>query len=296
MSLVVVFATITRARRGTSLAPSSEHTPPPAGRTRTARLVVGLAVATGLLLRLAFGLGYWIDKPLTHDEREYLALARSLRAGEGLRYPTDGSPSQTRFSRAPGYPSFLALVGGEALTGPTPTSSPVPVKVTQSLVGAVGIVLIASLAWRISGPVAGALAALVAAVYPPLVWICAYVLSETVYSALALATVLVLDRVMGKPGERPRARTVLVALAAGLLTGATTLTRPVGLVFLALAVVWLATRSHRPARHRADGWRTRHDRSLDGPQRPRARASHPRVGAGRRESLDRESPPRAGRR
>lgn len=28
-----------------------------------------LAVALALLLRLAFGLGYWVGKPLTHDEQ-----------------------------------------------------------------------------------------------------------------------------------------------------------------------------------------------------------------------------------
>ena len=42
----------------------------------TLRLIL-LAAVAGLVLRAAFGLLYWVGKPLTHDEREYLALARS---------------------------------------------------------------------------------------------------------------------------------------------------------------------------------------------------------------------------
>ena len=53
--------------------------------TRTPR-AVWLAVAAGLVLRLAFGFGYWVGKPLTHDEREYLALAESLSEGRGFTY------------------------------------------------------------------------------------------------------------------------------------------------------------------------------------------------------------------
>ena len=46
----------------------------------------GVAIAVGVLLRLAFGLGYWTGKPLTHDEREYLALADQLwRTGAASR-------------------------------------------------------------------------------------------------------------------------------------------------------------------------------------------------------------------
>ena len=36
------------------------------------------AILLGLALRLAFGLGYWIDKPLTLDEQEYLLLAHNV--------------------------------------------------------------------------------------------------------------------------------------------------------------------------------------------------------------------------
>ena len=36
------------------------------------------AAAAGLIVRLLFGLGYWVGQPLTRDEREYLAMARTI--------------------------------------------------------------------------------------------------------------------------------------------------------------------------------------------------------------------------
>jgi hypothetical protein len=83
-----------------------------------------------------------------------------------------------------------------------------------------------------------------AAVYPPLVWMSAYVLSETLYSFVALGSVFVLDRAMD------RARTHRAggagAVVAGLLAGGATLVRPVMLFFLALALPWMLRR-RRPA-------------------------------------------------
>ena len=78
----------------------------------TRHALIGAAVV-GLIARLAFGLFYWVDKPLTRDEREYLSLARSLAAGRGFVYDADvaGAP-QDPFGRAPGYPTFLVLAGG----------------------------------------------------------------------------------------------------------------------------------------------------------------------------------------
>ena len=59
-------------------------------------------VAFGLALRLAFALLYWVGQPLTHDEREYLALARSVARGEGFQYPADEPSPGTaqQFGRA----------------------------------------------------------------------------------------------------------------------------------------------------------------------------------------------------
>lgn len=213
------------------------------------------AVVLGLALRLAFGLGYWVDKPLTHDEHEYLTLARNLAAGRGLTYDSALSagesspyccPEAERFGRAPLYPAFLTLAGGGR--DEAPTSTPVSVKIAQAIVGAGGVWVLGLLAAQIAGARAGRFAALIAAVYPPLVWICAYALSEALYSTLALLSALLLARALESALRIPRSafritRSALRwALAAGLVTGAAILTRPATLFFLGLAVVWLAAR------------------------------------------------------
>ncbi len=194
---------------------------------------VWLAVLAGLVLRLAFGFGYWVGKPLTHDEREYLSLAANLVEGRGFGYPAaaPGEPEPERFGRAPLYPLFLAVV-----TGPTAFDRLTAIRVAQSLIGALGVWLIAVVAVRVAGPHAGLIAAWIAAVYPPLVWTPAYVLSETLYMALALAHVLVAGRVLGEWGERGGKSWLLWC---GVIGGLAALTRPSHLFFLLLLGLWL---------------------------------------------------------
>ena len=204
--------------------------------TRARQLILAAAVV-GLAARLAFGLLYWVDKPLTHDEREYLGLARSVAAGRGFTYDPSQTGTTQQFGRAPGYPLFIAAIGATAARY---ESSPLRLKVAQAIVGAVVVWLLGLIAWRAVGPRGGVIAAAIAAVYPPLVWMSAYVLSETVYSLVALAAVYVLDVAM----ERARAHRAGGAgvLAAGLLAGVATLTRPVMLFFIPLALVWIVRR------------------------------------------------------
>jgi 4-amino-4-deoxy-L-arabinose transferase-like glycosyltransferase len=207
-----------------------------------ARWWILAAMAAGLAARLAFGFGYWTHKPLTHDEREYLALARNVAAGRGFTYqPGRETGTAQQFGRAPGYPLFLAGVG---VPGHEVESTPARVKIAQALAGALVVGLIGLVALRAAGTRAAIAASSIAAVYPPLVWMCAYVLSETLFSLLAIATALVLDRAMD------RARTHRAggagAIGAGLLAGAATLVRPVMLFFLPLALLWLLRR-RRPA-------------------------------------------------
>ena len=203
-----------------------------------ARRRLAAAVVAGLVLRLAFGLIYWNGKPLTHDEREYLALAANVAAGRGFVYDRSfeiGTGQQ--FGRAPGYPLFLAIIGAGARDA---TETPTRVKVAQSLVGAAGVWIIGLLARRAAGERAGLSAAWLAAVHPPLVTVPAYVLSETLYSTVALGSALVLQDafVTAEPGRVSRVR----GAAAGALCGAGALIRPAMLLFLPLAVLWLAVR------------------------------------------------------
>ena len=221
-------------------------------------VAVWAAVAVGVAVRLAFALGYWIDKPLTHDEREYLLLSANVAAGRGFVYLNpDGSPAPgEHFGRAPIYPLFLAgltrLVGpGPAARaaqappdGPEDAGAPDPrllraVRLAQACLGGAVVWLVAWLAGRAAGPRAAVAAGALSAIYPPLVWTPAYVWSETLFSVLALAcaAVLTLDH-----------RRILVPAGAGALAGLAVLTRPAMLLFLPFALAWLAWRRRwRPA-------------------------------------------------
>jgi 4-amino-4-deoxy-L-arabinose transferase-like glycosyltransferase len=207
---------------------------------RARRLIVLIAIA-GVVLRGAFGLLYWTGKPLTHDEQEYLALARSVAAGHGFVYDdAHDTGTAQQFGRAPAYPLFLVAIG--AGTG-VHDASPARVKIAQAVLGGVAVWLIGLIALRAAGPRAGVAGAALATVYPPLVWIGAYVFSETLYTVLALATVHLLDRAMDRVRDAHSARAGgALVLVAGLLAGVAVLTRPAMLFFLPLAVLWLAWR------------------------------------------------------
>ena len=212
-------------------------------RLRARRLLL-FAAAAGFALRIGFGLFYWVDKPLTHDEREYLALAASLAEGRGFRYTAPPEGTTPQFGRAPGYPLFLAIVGAGTHAA---TAVPLAVKLAQSAIGAATVLLIAIAAWRATGPRAAVAAAWIAAVYPPLVWIPSYVLSETLYSFMAIGTAVMLQSAVERgrdaaPSFADRRRSARTALLAGLLCGAAILVRPAMLFFLPLAAIWLLAR------------------------------------------------------
>ncbi len=224
------------------------------GVTSRARAVIVGAIALGLVLRLAFAFGYWVGKPLTLDEQEYLLLATSVAHGAGLTYPASGAqPPARHFERPPVFAVFLAgilrltrdpLVGAPVdetgSPGDFPRSSTqvaASIKVAQSFVGILVIVLIASLAAKVGGRAGGVAGATLAAVYTPLVCSSGYVLSEPLYSALALAIVWLLHR-----PAAGCATPLWAVFLAGLLAGVAVLTKEAMIFFLPFAGWWLLAR------------------------------------------------------
>jgi len=203
------------------------------------KVVLVWAAIAGIAVRLMFGLSYWVDKPLTRDEREYLSLARNLAAGRGFTYDAAirDSPIEP-FGRAPGYPFWLALTGAASDANTVPAS----VKIVQSLLGGVAIVLMGIIAGRIAGAGAAKAAAVLAALYPPLVWISAYALSEALLWPLALCGAWLFDQSLSQRGRRA----LWLAAAAGLVLGAAVLVRPATSIALLLGGAWLIWR-RRPA-------------------------------------------------
>ena len=214
------------------------------------------ALVVGLVLRLVFGLAYWVDKPLTLDEREYLLLAGNVAAGNGFQYllPDGSTAPGEHFGRAPVYPLLLAGIiraaGADGHAGQSGAPEPSrdrpllqAIRIIQAAIGTVVVWLVAWLAFRVSGQTAAGVAACLAAIYPPLVWMPAYVLSETLFSAMALGCVVALlprsardrDGRAASPGAISMARLA----AGGALAGIAVLTRPAMLFFVVLAVPWL---------------------------------------------------------
>jgi len=195
-------------------------------------------ILIGLVVRLAFALGYWRDKPLTNDEHEYLLLAGSLARGEGYRYP-ESEALAAGYDRAPGYPLFLAPLVGP---GPLPAAVPVPVKAVQCVVGALGVLVVGLLARAVAGERAGLVAAGIAAIYQPLVWMSGFALSEVLYSPMILGGAIAIAPLTDDGGTGRPIAGVGRALGAGALLGAAALVRPSALVFLGLAFLWVVFR------------------------------------------------------
>ena len=193
------------------------------------------AAVVGLVARLGFGLVYWVNESLNRDEVEYMSLARSLVAGRGYIYDEHVAKGPVEpFGRAPGYPAFLALVGGG--TPESVTAVPSSVKIAQSIVGAAGIVLIAVAAFRMGGRRPAMAAAAIAALYPPLVWVTGYAYSESVFWPAGLALGLIVSQTL----DRPSSTMWKWAMLCGVLTGGAILLRAATLLYVPLAAGWFA--------------------------------------------------------
>ncbi len=128
---------------------------------------------------------------------------------------------------------FLALAGGG---NPRSVDAvPASVKIAQSIVGALGVVLIAIAAFRMAGRRPAMGAAALAALFPPLVWIAGFGYSESVFWPIGLALGLVVSRTL----EQPRSSVGRWALLSGLATGGAVLFRAATSPFVGIVSLWL---------------------------------------------------------
>ncbi|HKZ12306.1 MAG TPA: glycosyltransferase family 39 protein [Solirubrobacterales bacterium] len=149
------------------------------------------------------------------DAWDYDRHARSIAEGDGFPpsyYAADGGPSALR---APGYPYFLGFV--YSFTDKSVTAG----RIANALLGALAVWLIYLMVRRLWGARPALVAAAIAAVFPPLVLLSRDLLSESLFIALELGTVLCVI-------EYRRRRDLRWAAAAGLLGGLAALTRNPG--------------------------------------------------------------------
>ena len=189
--------------------------------TRRIAAIVSAALIVRLLLAAALGGGFHFA-----DETNYVDAARRLWTGNGF------GPD---YSRVPGYPVLLALLGGA-------WQSVLWLRIAQAMLAAAGAGLTFVLADRLAGRTAALCAAAVYAL-DPLVAVSAGLLypeatAALILAAAALAAIRTVRRDSG----------AWAALTGGLL-GVLALFRPVALVLAPVTAAWIAPRrtSHAAA-------------------------------------------------
>ncbi|HEC83605.1 MAG TPA: phospholipid carrier-dependent glycosyltransferase [Firmicutes bacterium] len=155
------------------------------------------------------------------DAPTYYVLAENLLNGTGYRYGEDLQPTA---KRTPGYPLLIAAtfkVFGRNFNA---------VRIVQCSLDVVTTSLIFCLTTLLfSSNLAGLLAALAYALYPPAIFSTTYIMTETLYTFLLVGfTVTLMVSILTSNRW--------LSLAAGILLGLATLTRP-GVLFLPLCLL-----------------------------------------------------------
>jgi 4-amino-4-deoxy-L-arabinose transferase-like glycosyltransferase len=192
---------------------------------RDGRTVLTISLLLGLILRLAVlsqtsGLG----TPVM-DEQQYSQIARNIVAGNGFAW----GPNALTSIRPPLYPGLLAAIwsaaGSENLQ---------LVRAVQIVIGLATAGLVYLLGARVFGPKAGRWGAAIYWLYPSLIFFNFLILTETLFTFLLVAFVLLTVMLV----QSPRA---WVAVACGVSLGLAALTRsilwPVPILLCPLLIV-----------------------------------------------------------
>ena len=218
----------------------------PASRCRQIAALTAITVLNIAVLAIAVrGAAVWfLADGLGHDTDGYRAVAQSLLDhGDFLR---DGRPTAWR---PPLYPLLLAklLWFAEHLpTGDADRTFVFLVGLTQVICGALTVLLVARLGWRLGLGRWSLLAAALVACDPLLVHQSAQLMTETLATLLAVVAWSLFDsflelltsarhRGLTSPSPRPK----LLATALGLALSLAMLCRPTFLPWVALLILWL---------------------------------------------------------
>lgn len=183
------------------------------------------------------------------DSREYLAIAANLRQGRGFSQ-AEQPPYEPDFLRTPVYPVVLALLPAAGAVAPS-GASPMPALVRQAtllnvLIGLGTLVGVALLILRRYGATAALWTAGLLATDLTSLTFHTLVLTETLFTALVCAAVVILTS--------PRPLTAWRAAASGLWIGAAVLCRPIALLLApALLPVFILRRGDN-LRRGDSGW------------------------------------------
>jgi 4-amino-4-deoxy-L-arabinose transferase-like glycosyltransferase len=190
--------------------------------TRRLAAIVVIALIVRMLLAVALGGGFHFA-----DEIRYVDAARQLWTDGGF-----GSD----YSRVPGYPVLLALLGG-------PWQSVLWLRLAQAAVAGAGAALTFMLADRCAGRTAALAAAIVYALDPLTAFAAGLLYPEATAALLFAGAVLA---AMSATRRDSAARAALT----GALLGTLALFRPVALALVPVTAAWIAVVSPGPAARR----------------------------------------------
>lgn len=203
--------------------PGDLRPPRPFARDRAFTTAVAVVAAGGFALRL-WAVERWyraLELGFT-DNFFYNRQAEAIADGQGWIDPfvlEATGVAQPSAEHPPLYSAYLAIWSFLGL------GSPSWHRVASCLLGVVTIVLVALVARRLAGAPAGVLAAVAAAVFPPL-WIAdGTLVAESLYASIIAGIMLVALRYADRPGPGP-------AVGLGALIALAALTRSEGLALL----------------------------------------------------------------
>jgi len=194
----------------------------------------GLAViALGLLLRFYYVSIAEVDQPLRADASQYFLIALNVKnfATFSTSVPTAEGVAPDSY-RAPGYPALIAVLSRVFGSNENTYWS---ILLLQCLLGAATVALTLLLALRIMPIPWAYTAGLLAAVWPHMITLGGYVLTETAFGFLVILSAYTLVLMLERPGWR-------APIVAGLSVAAAALVNQIMLGFSIPLVVWLCLR------------------------------------------------------
>ncbi len=186
-----------------------------------------------LITRIWFAIGYWGNKPLTHDATEYLELAKNFNQTGRLELPARKTLMIESYGRAPGYPICLAY-----LLRISPTLA--WIRIAEALIGLLNTYLFFLIVRELFGLRAGIVAFVLSSFYVPFIVLAPVILSENLWMCWMLISYWFLIR----KGTVLVSPTIINQTFSFIVLAIATLIRP-GTVFLLPFYLLFAFRKRR---------------------------------------------------